>query len=123
MDSYAEVLRIDLGAVHSEDELLSCLGEVFEFGGPNGNVRADSRVTGKGWGMNWNAVFDSLSYLDTGGIYGTSRIPKFPLCVKFIGGKKYKASHPASYVILADILAQQQGAYALRDLRFVCEFL
>jgi hypothetical protein len=120
--AFAEVIDIDISTIPTDVALLERLGEVFEFGGPDGNVRYRTGMGSKGWGINWNALHDSLSYLDTGGIWGTSRIPKFPLCVRFLGCESYKARNPEGFSILEDILLGKETAYDLQGLVFRCEF-
>ena len=92
---------VDLAGQTTGEEVLLRFGEVFELGGPNGNHKC---TAGAGWGINWNALNDSLSDLDTGGIWGSSRIFSFPLEVDVINCGQFKQGDPASFQILQEIL-------------------
>ena len=61
---------IDLKGLRTKQEVLTKLGEVFEFGGPGpeANVPVVGALDGKGWGMNWDAFNDSLRHLEKSGI-------------------------------------------------------
>ena len=67
-----QIRIIDLGEARTSDHVLGTLGRVLQLGGPDGNIPVTTVGAGRGWGMNWDALRDSLRCLDTGGIWGTS---------------------------------------------------
>jgi hypothetical protein len=118
MTPYREIIEVDLTSVGSKQELLHLLGEIFELGGPGGNVPVTGPTEGKGWGCNWDALADSLSCLSEGGIWGTSRVFQFPLFVTFKGSATYRASDPEGYTTFVEILEGTRSLYASEDLQF-----
>lgn len=94
---------VDLKHVSDEDQLLSILGDKLEFGGmPNNNI---------GWGMNWNALNDSLRYLDYGSIWGSSTKFSFPFKLTLINYELLATSDPESLIIFKEILETVKDFY------------
>ncbi|MEG1456042.1 MAG: hypothetical protein RSC66_10805, partial [Comamonas sp.] len=60
-------LTIDLDGMTHKAQILAALGAALSLGGPDANhpVRPGEE---RGWGMNWDALFDSLLNLHSGGI-------------------------------------------------------
>ena len=73
MSHFADIVVVDLSDVASKEALLTTLGAALDLGGPNGNVPVAHSKAGRGWGMNWDALEDSLRELHNGGIWGTAR--------------------------------------------------
>lgn len=103
-------IEVDLEGITSKDALLQTLGDVFEFGGPNGNhpVMGD----GSGWGMGWDGLEDALGALDTGGIWGTAKKFEFPLEITFLNTQNLKKSEPESFTLFHQILDDCISEYA-----------
>ena len=118
MSHYEQKVVVDLGQVDSVEKLLNCLGETFEFGGPNGNVPVTSVNEFRGWGQNWDALLDCLCCLDSGGIWGTSRRFAFPLQVRFTNSASLGGNDPVAFRVLAEILAETQETYAAESMIF-----
>ena len=95
---------VDLEGLKTKQEVLLKFGEVFEFGGPDGNVPVEAINAGKGWGINWDAMNDSLSHLEAGGIWGTSKKFMFPLYMKVVNYQDFAKNDPEGFTILEDIL-------------------
>jgi hypothetical protein len=111
------VVVVDLQGVVDARGLLERLGDVLELGGPNGNHRVESG-TQSGWGMNWDALADSLLSLDTGGIWGTSSRASFPLLVRFDNVADLRAKDPSALHTLAEVLQRVRARYAQDSLSF-----
>lgn len=110
-------VEIDLGNIDGKEKLLKLFGEIFELGGPNGNVDCSSAEK-KGWGINWDALNDSLSYLDAGGIWGNSKRFTFPLHVYITHYKKFEQEHPRDSKILIEILVNKVEQYKRHEMEF-----
>lgn len=104
------VITIGLDNVSNESELLSVIGSQLCLGGPEGNHKVHAVVGG--WGLNWNALTDSLTCLDSGGIWGTSPTLQFPLFLRFSGAAQLAQSCPAALEELGTILLDVQTSYA-----------
>ena len=102
---------IDLAKVLTKSDLLARIGDVLEFGGP-GDVTGLNPTSGFGWGRNWDALADCLCYLDSGGIWGTSRPLKFPLSLLFENASAIQAIEPASVRTLVEVLENTATKYA-----------
>ncbi|MFO1519502.1 MAG: barstar family protein [bacterium] len=102
---------IDLKACENKQTVLLAFGEAFQFGGPNGNFPCKRGIEG-GWGVNWDALADSLTCLEEGGIWGTS--PKFemPLRVIIKNGDAYQRNDPEGFETLMEILSGTQFYYS-----------
>lgn len=105
------VLTIDIQGKHSKADVLAAMGEALQLGGPGGNhpVRAGEEF---GWGMNWDALFDSLLYLDSGGIWGTSPVIAFPFELVITGVEAFARQNPDAFAVLNDVLEQTRETYA-----------
>ena len=121
MSPPGETIVIDLRAVRSEAQLMDALGEALELGGPNGNVLIAHSSDGKGWGKNWDALLDSLSCLDTGGIWGTSRKLRFPLRLTLKNASAFRRSDKESCSVLLEVLEDARARYAKHGLEFAYE--
>ncbi len=86
-----KTINIDLKEIKTKEQLLNKIGESLEFGD---------------WGMNWDALNDSLRYLDKGGIFGTSKILDFPMTVNFLSCAELKRDDPQSFSTLNDIFTE-----------------
>ncbi len=118
MGAHGDTIAIDLHGVRSTAQLMDVFGEVLELGGPNGNVQVQGPSDGKGWGKNWNALLDSLTCLDTGGIWGTSRKLRFPLQLELRNFSTYRATDPRGFATLMEVLEDARERYAENDLEF-----
>ncbi len=118
MNMPGDTITIDLGPVRSTDQLMDVLGNALELGGPNGNVQVTHPTDGKGWGKNWNALLDSLTCLDTGGIWGTSRAFHFPLRLEFQNSSTYRNTDREGYSVLCEVLESARKRYAESGLEF-----
>lgn len=103
-------MHIDLQGIHTKEQLLSKIGEVFELGGPDGNIPVEAG-SNKGWGMNYDALHDSLGCLEEGGIWGTSKKFTFPLKVTFANAGAYKSEHPEDFKTLIEIFKSVSQKY------------
>lgn len=121
MSPSGETIVIDLHAVRSKAQLMDALGEALELGGPNGNVQVEHPSDGKGWGKNWDALLDSLGCLDTGGIWGTSRKPYFPLQLKLKNSSAYRIADQKGFSVLLEVLEGARERYAEHGLMFAYE--
>lgn len=115
-------LTIDLGGMTQKAQILSAIGAALCLGGPGGNhpVRAGEE---QGWGMNWDALFDCMLNLNSGGIWGTSPVFAFPLTLIFTGAGALARHNPQAFAILQDILEQTRETYARQNLRFDFELV
>lgn len=95
---------IDLKNCDTEEKVLSKIGEILDLGGTVGNNK-------KGWGHNWNALNDSLSYLDVGGIWGSSKILEFPLELVFTNFQSFQEKEPNGFKTLVEILEDKAELY------------
>ncbi len=114
----AETIAVDLKHVRTKSQLLDTLGALLELGGPKGNMQVRDSQENLGWGKNWDALADGLSYLDVGGIWGSSRIPTFPLELVFTNWLAYSHAEPAGWATLTEILESTRAVYAKRGLAF-----
>jgi hypothetical protein len=103
---------IDLKGCKDEKSVLLKFGEVLVLGGPDGNIPAQADVNGKGWGINWDALNDSLKELENGGIWGTSPKFQFPLKITVKNYQEFKKNQPDKFQILMEILASQISYYS-----------
>lgn len=115
-----KTISINLHGVTDEAQLLALIGEALQFGGPDGNHRLESGVSA-GWGLNWDALADSLCYLDEGGIWGTAPKHPFPLLLRFDGALELANSCPRVIGTLEGILLETKEKYALAGLKFLFE--
>jgi len=113
---------IDLSRVANDAQLLSTIGEALCLGGPAGNHPTRVGVN-RGWGLNWHALNDSLSCLDTGGIWGTSPKLSFPLMIRFEQSGNLRRACPEALTSLREILLDTQALYAQRRLEFAFELI
>ncbi len=107
-----EKVTINLSDTRSEKNLLELFGEVFQFGGPKGNIPCGNLTEHKGWGMNWDALFDSMSDLGTGGIWGNAKKFNFPLVIELQNFDAYESSDSKGAQILREILDDTKRYYA-----------
>jgi hypothetical protein len=115
-------LTIDLDGLTHKAQILSAMGAALCLGGPDGNhpVRPGED---QGWGMNWDALFDCLLNLHSGGIWGTSPVFAFPLTLTFTGAGALARHNPQAFCILQDILKQTRDSYARQHRPFDFEFV
>jgi RNAse (barnase) inhibitor barstar len=118
MSARGDTVVVDLQGVRSTAQLMDALGKALELGGPNGNVQVESPTDGRGWGKNWDALLDSLTYLDTGGIWGTSRKLRFPLRLELKNLSTYRATDQEGFATLVEVLETARERYAENDLQF-----
>jgi hypothetical protein len=97
---------------------MDAFGEALELGGPSGNFEVQSPADGRGWGKNWDALLDSLTCLDTGGIWGNSRRLRFPLQLELKNLAAYRAADPKGFATLIEVLEDARQRYAGDDLDF-----
>jgi hypothetical protein len=109
---------IDVAGIKTKDELLTLLGRELFLGGVNGNHPLKAVNAGAGWGMNWDALKDSLSCLDSGGIWGTSPKLEFPLLLEFINSDQYMNADREGFRILKSILNDTKATYLKDGLQF-----
>lgn len=105
------VLTINIQGKHSKADVLAAMGEALQLGGPGGNhpVRPGEQ---SGWGMNWDALFDCLLNLHSGGIWGTSPVIAFPLKLVITGTEAFARDNPDAFAVLTDVLEQTRETYA-----------
>ena len=118
-------IEIDLSSCETSEQVLLKIGGILELGGPNGNFKCQPYIYGKpgrGWGVNWDALNDSLSYLDTGGIWGSSKKFLFPLKLIFLNWLIFKKKSPEQFRILEDILHTKKILYAKHNKNFYFKF-
>lgn len=92
-------IKIDLKDCNDSKSILLKFGEALHLG------------KSKDWGENWDALKDSLLYLDSGGIFGDKPLFNFPLNLVFINSENLKKSDPASFKILEEILNDVENIY------------
>lgn len=122
MISDGETVVLDLDHVRSKEQLIELLGEKLEFGGRSGNHPVTAVDAGRGWGRNWDALKDSLTCLDSGGIWGTGRQFRFPLRIQFANSTNYREADPEGFETLAAILRDVQGIYAKDGMHLSYQF-
>ena len=122
MGAPGDTIAIDLESVRSTAQLMNVIGEALELGGPNGNVHVQNPTDGKGWGKNWSALLDSLTCLDTGGIWGTSQKRRFPLRLELKNSAGYRTADPTGFATLVEVLEDARERYAESDLEFAYRF-
>lgn len=106
---------IDLSGLITKLETTKRFSETLDFGRySDGSLVALN---------NWDAFNDCLSYLDVGGIYGTSEKISFPLILSIKGYSDFKNNNPKDFLILKDILSEKQILYKKynQDLQIVFE--
>src|SRR5688572_7019544 len=101
---------IDLNGVADSAALLYVLGQRFELGGPLANHPVGPNGM-TGWGMNWDALADSLRYLDAGGIWGTSTKVPFPLLLRFENVEALSREDPQALGLLQEVLEEAKVSY------------
>ncbi len=111
------IVTVDLRDASNDAELLAIIGEALQLGGPDGNNSVIPAST-IGWGMNWDALADSLSCLDTGGIWGTSKRLGFPLSLRFEGARRLSLESPRTLGTLLEVLQLTKQKYANSGLDF-----
>ncbi|MEG0000355.1 MAG: barstar family protein [Comamonas sp.] len=118
----ATQLTIDLGGITQKAQILAALGAALCLGGPDGNhpVRPGED---RGWGMNWDALFDCLLNLHSGGIWGTAPRLAFPVKLTFAHAQPLARANPQAFAILRDILEQTRAAYARQNRQFDFELV
>jgi len=105
------VLTISLLGKRTKAEVLCVLGEVLQLGGPGGNHPV-SPGGQAGWGHNWDALFDCLLNLPSGGIWGTSPPVRFPLRLVLTDAGQLAQQSPDALTVLTDVLEQTRDTYA-----------
>ena len=118
MGAHLHVIEIDPNAVATKEQLLDRLGEALELGGPSGNHVVSDSTSNSGWGRNWDALADSLCYLDSGGIWGTSRQFKFPMLLALVHSKTLQQRDPKALETLVEILVDTKNTYASHSMNF-----
>jgi len=113
-------VMIDLDGLTTKEDVLAKFGEVFEFGGPDGNHPPAAK---DGWGLNWDAFKDSMMSLADGGIWGNSRKFAFPLTITIHNYAGLERKNPEGLATLRDILASTAADYAERGQRLRVAFL
>lgn len=115
-------LTIDLEGMTEKAQVLSAIGAALSLGGPDANhpVRAGEA---RGWGMNWDALFDCLLNLHSGGIWGSNPLFAFPLTLTFTHAGELARRNPQAFAILLDILEQTRETYARQKRRFDFELV
>ena len=122
MSHFADIVVVDLSDVASKYALLTTLGAALDLGGPNGNVPVAHSKAGRGWGMNWDALEDSLRELHNGGIWGTARRIAFPFVLRFMNSGLLLDADPATVNSLKAILDGVSTRNAQDGLNFSYEF-
>ena len=112
---------IDLQNIDNAEDVLMELGNIFEFGGPNGNTKIIPGIN-KGWGFNYSALNDSLTCLEDGGIWGTSKKFTFPLSVHFTNTHSFKVNDMDAYQSLVEIFERNSEEYKAEGKEFIVEF-
>jgi hypothetical protein len=103
---------IDLNGRRTKAEVLDALGEALQLGGPAGANHPVRPGEAAGWGMNWDALFDCLLNLHSGGIWGSGPRIDFPFKLVLTGARGFAQADPRGFAILADLLEQTRDAYA-----------
>jgi hypothetical protein len=116
-------VTIDLSGCEDRETVLFKFGEILVLGGPDGNIPARAGVQGKGWGMNWDALNDSLRSLEYGGIWGTSPKFRFPLKLIVKNHESFRRNQPEQFQILSEVLAQQREEHSREGRVFDFEFV
>ena len=115
-------LTIDLAGMTEKAQVLAAIGAALSLGGPDANHPVRAGET-QGWGLNWDALFDCLLNLHSGGIWGSSPIFAFPLTLTFTGAGALARHNPQAFAILQDILEQTRDTYARQKRRFGFELV
>jgi hypothetical protein len=113
---------IDLIDCADKQSVLLKIGEVFMLGGPNGNASIQHGFEGKGWGINWDALFDSLRELENGGIWGNSPKLQFPLTLICRNYEQFKSNCPNEYEVLVETLEDVKRFYSQSKKMFEYRF-
>ncbi len=105
------ILTISIQSQRTKADVLAAIGEALQLGGPAGNhpVRPGEE---SGWGMNWDALFDCLLNLHSGGIWGTSPVIEFPFELVITGAEAFARENPGAFAVLNDVLEQTREIYA-----------
>jgi hypothetical protein len=109
---------IDLAGANTTEAVLTVLGKELCLGGPDGNHTVIAANAGDGWGMNWDALQDSMLYLDSGGIWGNSPKFAFPLLLELVNCSSFREADPQSFQILKDVLSTTKERYAEDGIQF-----
>lgn len=115
------LMQINLKDVKAKMDLLREFGDKLELDGPNGNIPVTGPTAGRGWGLDWDALKDSLCCLDSGGIWGTSKRFEFPLKLVVMNYEDYRLSNPEDFDILMDILEDVKSIYSASGKTFEYE--
>lgn len=105
------ILTISIQGKRSKADVLAAMGKALQLGGPDGNHPVFPGEE-SGWGMNWDALFDCLLNLHSGGIWGTSPIIEFPLELVISGAEAFARKNPDAFAVLNDVLEQTRETYA-----------
>jgi hypothetical protein len=104
-------IHVDLfGCKDSEDVLLR-FGEIFQFGGPKGNIQTKANVNDIGWGINWDAFNDCLRDLEVGGIWSSAKKIEFPLKLRIHNYQIFSKFESEGFKTLNEILKEHQVKY------------
>jgi RNAse (barnase) inhibitor barstar len=93
------VVKIDLSAVNSKATLLETFDETLSLGGPGV------------WGMNWDALADCLTCLDSGGIDGQRPRYALPLKLVIVNHHDFARRNRRDFDTLIGILADVVQVY------------
>jgi hypothetical protein len=114
---------IDLNDCDDKQSVLLRIGEILMLGGPNGNIPIEPGTAEKGWGINWDALYDSLRELENGGIWGTSPKLQFPITLIFQKSTQFKSNNPKDYQVLIEILDDVKSYYSQAEKVFEYKFI
>jgi hypothetical protein len=115
-------INIDLNNCEEKEDVLERIGEILKLGGPKGNFHVESEGKEKGWGLNWDALSDSLHELEKGGIWGNSPKLQFPLTIVFLNYGEFKSKNPGEFKILEEIFDDINKYYSSIHMNFQYEF-
>lgn len=113
---------IDLAGANTSDAVLRVFGKALFLGGRDGNHPVMAVDAGEGWGLNWDALQDSLLLLDSGGVWGSSPGVSFPLSLEVVNCSSFRNKDPRGYGILEDILRTVKERYAEQGMELDYEF-
>lgn len=85
-------ITIDLKGIKTKDQVLEKIGQALEF---------------VNWGMNWDALNDSLESMDAGGIEGTGKKFKYPIKVIFENNQELQENDSETFNTLREIFEQK----------------
>ena len=86
---------IDLKNCRDETEVIRKIGETFGW---------------VGWGENWDALNDSLHYLDGGAVWATKNFG-FPLKITVQNYQDFEATQPEKFQILKEVFESNAVEY------------